>query len=310
MREKRSRGNPPTDVAWRLRNWCWFWMVKRRTQLSDDGLDRLCFGGGADKRRRFFERVRTIGSDPSLPNTDLNGRSAFDMVHEKKKTLEPAKRLFQSRLWEILSRPDFPISECRHVAATILHERGWYRFRKEDYVIAVALSLEDKTFAISENLNTTYRSMLSETERTPSANAVTLLVALYKEAVAERAFVRAITLEKSLRNCVSAWSHAFEWPPKIAALLRILINDRVIKNLWRKPDLRVGEGKLSQRIYVDALVSAHLDFDLDPNAYISDAILPVVERARLPKNFERLQQKQYAVQRALDDHRKRKHHKI
>lgn len=39
MRGANSR--PPVDIAWRLRNWAWFWTVKQIAGCSEDRLDAL-----------------------------------------------------------------------------------------------------------------------------------------------------------------------------------------------------------------------------------------------------------------------------
>ena len=54
-------GHPPVDIALRLRNWAWYWSVKRITGCSDDRVDALYVLESKDgTRRRFFQRLCSL----------------------------------------------------------------------------------------------------------------------------------------------------------------------------------------------------------------------------------------------------------
>ena len=86
--------------------------AKSATDLSDDALDRryLPDDSGSDARKRVVERIRSVGSDPSLPRADLNGDSLFAQVHADEASrnnarLKVARENFLSPLWAQLVEP-------------------------------------------------------------------------------------------------------------------------------------------------------------------------------------------------------------
>ena len=283
-RQKRPfAGQPPTDIAWRLRNWCWYWMVKYAAALSSDQLDvRYLPAVKSGSRPRFFERVRTIGSDPSRKRKDLGGKSVFDVVHQRSERghyqLEPARRLFQSKLWEMLSNKDFSADARREVIAATLDQRGWYRVRSEDFLLSIDFSLDDPSYNIGREVSDAYRAMLSDLQTMYSANGVALLAAMYREAVADLALEKAVLLEEALRKCTSAWSEAFQWTPEIRGLLCKLVDERIIRNVWTDRAAEVQRSaNLSQRRFADALVKAHLA--AEPRFDLPGAHMPIVRRS-------------------------------
>lgn len=276
----RGPGHPPADISWRLRSWIWYWMLKEATKQSDDELDRryLPSGPRSGARPRLFERIRSIGSDPTCPRVDLLNRSIFERVHaERDPTIEPARAAFESPLWRMLSDSGMTIEDYRHVITQIIAARGWYRASSEDRKLGVTFMPDDPAFGMSEDRANVYSTMLTSLESTPSADNIALLAALFREALAGVALEQAILLRSSLRVCAAFWTRAIALPDPLSELLDRLIDERIVRNLWRSPAIP-AEAKKSQRLYVRALIQRHLQKAPDLDGPMQ-AALPIVRRS-------------------------------
>lgn len=234
-------GHPPVDIAWRLRNWVWYWTVKRISGLSDEALDRRYLPESPNgSRKRFFQRLRGLGSDPTLPRADLDQGSVFQQVHGQGQgqPLEAAKSDFSSKLWDLLTNPRLRIEDHRRYINEVMKERGWYRLRTEDCRIAAAF-LIDPLFGFPEGREHVYSAMLYHLEADPSADHIALLAALFREAMSEVALSEAIQLRSSLLACASKWIKSIEMPPPQRRLLTLLIEQRLVHNWWFTPELIV-----------------------------------------------------------------------
>lgn len=253
-------GHPPADIAWRLRNWVWYWTVKRVSGLSDERLDALYLPESqAGARRRFFQRLRSLGSDPTIGRADLGGGSVFQQVHapDQAPELRVAEQNFRSALWDMLVRPRWGIEDHRQLIDQIIAERGWYRSRTEDRSIAGAFLQGDPTFGYAPGREHVYAAMLTYLESHPTADHVALLAALFREAMTEVALAEAEWLRVSLLTCVRNWLNALRMPAPQLTLLLLLIAQRLVHGWWFTPNISL-KAHGSQRRYVQALVEAHL----------------------------------------------------
>ena len=254
-------GNPPTDIAWRLRNWVWYWLVKEATGQSDEALDAayLPSPGATGARRRFFHRVRTLGSDPTVPRPDLNGRSVFESVHVQGSDpqLQLARAAFDSRLWWMLSSPSREGEDDRRYIADTIANRGWYRFQTEDRELGIEFIRDEPAFALCEDREHVYSTMLTHLESYPSADHIALLAALFREALSEVSLEQAIQLRSSLRVCAGHWVRHLAIPEDIGHLIERLVDVRLARNIWTTPEFP-REQFSTQQQYVRALVKAHL----------------------------------------------------
>lgn len=276
----RGRGHPPTDIVSRLRSWIWYWMLKEATKQSDDELDRryLPSGPRSGARPRLFERIRSIGSDPTCPRVDLLNRSIFERVHaERDPMIEPAREAFESPLWRMLSDSSMAIEDYLHVIAQIIAARGWYRASSEDRKLGLMFMRDDPAFGMSEDRANVYCTMLTSLESTPSADNIALLAALFREALAEVALEQATLLRSSLRACAALWVRSIELPDQLSPLFDRLVDERIVRNLWRSPAIP-AEVRRSQRHYIRALIQEHLQ-EAPKLAGSTQATLPIVQRS-------------------------------
>lgn len=255
-------GNPPTDIAWRLRNWVWYWLVKEITDQSDEALDATYLPppGPDGARRRFFHRVRTLGSDPTVPRHDLDGRSVFESVHAQGAgpQLQIARAAFDSRLWWMLSLPPQGVEDDRRYIADTIAAQGWYRFQPEDRELGVEFIRDEPAFGQCEDREHVYSTMLTHLESHASADYVALLAALYREALNEVSLEQAIQLRSSLRACTAHWVRHLAIPEDIARLIERLVYTRLARNIWMTPEIP-REQFSTQQQYVRALVKAHME---------------------------------------------------
>ncbi len=237
MKNKKGTGpgHPPTDVAWRLRNWAWYWTVKQATGCSDERLDELYLPENpTGNRRRFFQRVRSVGSDPTRLRSDLEGISVFQRVHDGsgRPGLRAAERDFKSRLWVLLTLPTLRVEEHRQFIDQLLAERGWYRLRHEDRPIVAIYLVTDPSFGYPDGVDNVYSTMLAHLEAHPTADHVALLASLFREAMTEVDLAKAILLRSSLLVCTRAWANALGIPEVQRRLLVHLVEQRLIHQRW------------------------------------------------------------------------------
>jgi len=275
-------GHPPTDVARRLRHWVWYWTIKQATGCSDERLDELYLPANrTGNRRRFFQRIRSVGSDPTRLRSDLNGISVFERVHEGNgaPALRAAERDFKSWLWVLLTQPTLRLEDHRQFIDQLMAERGWYRHRHEDRLIIATYLVTDPSFGYPEGADNVYSAMLTHLEAHPTADHVALLAALFREAMTEVDLAKAIVLRSSLLVCTRRWASALGIPEVQQRLLVHLVEQRLIHQQWFTPELALRSYP-SQRQYIQALVEAHLA-TLTPyhSANSHNARYPIVRRS-------------------------------
>jgi hypothetical protein len=255
----------------------WYWTVKQATGKSDEQLDSDYLPDASKKgaRPRFFQRVRSLGSDPSLPRKEWNGESVLDRVHASggDSRLDAARAVFDSKLWLMLSDPTWSVEHYRKFIDDLIQAREWYRASAKDRQLGMVFFRDDPAFGQSSDHDNVYSAMLTHLESSPSADNVALLAALFREALGEVALEKAIQLRSSLRACTSLWLHAIEeLPYEVSQLVQNLVEDRLVRNAWHTPTL--DSVVQNQRQYVRALAKAHLK--QSPNSLPQNAASPIV----------------------------------
>lgn len=267
-------GHPATDIALRLRNWLWYWQVKQTLGLSDDALDRQFLAPPAARgepvppslhadpgRKRVFERIRNLGSDPTQPRLDLYNGSVFDRVHanREKAWLERVRRDFESPLWQMLTRPRWADGDTERLIETLVDRGGWYRAAVDETAVAAALFPDD--IAFGHHAVEVEAAACTHWELNPCADNVALLAALYRETWQSTQLEEAVRLRSSLRRALRNWlrdlgwhaSQERQWRLRGMALHR-LVECRLVKNRWAHRELPPTR---SQREYVRELVRAY-----------------------------------------------------
>lgn len=209
-------------------------MVKAATGLGDDGLDdRFATPPNVKPvaRLRIFFRIRALGTSPDATQGYRTTQSVYEMANsDSPKLLAPARRVFESEIWEFLRQPDRPIADYTRVIEAICERRGWYRARREELRIGQTfLGLDEPAF--QQGMSPAYHAMLQHlVEAQPDIEALTLLVALFREAYGSFQLDQAMAIRSALRSAAFSYAKACDVPDDISVLLNRLIWDRIIQN--------------------------------------------------------------------------------
>lgn len=218
---------PTEDLPARARNWFWYWTVKNHYQLSDDKLDRR-FLATAGSRRRHFERIGQTASSPATVAI-RDGKTLLELVDQD--GLSDAKLIFDSELWEYLSTRDSSAEVYSDFIAQVMKERGWYRINADDrHLYSLFLGKDEP--AVEAHVATSYSAMLHMLINDASIQSLAVLVALFREAMANTLLDQALSIRIALRGAVTWTCHCHNIPELPTRLLRQLIDDRVLSNRW------------------------------------------------------------------------------
>lgn len=226
---------PSVDLAYRARNWFWYWRVRQLSCLSDAKLDAKAFGDCG--RVRHFERVRKTASSPAdFPL--VNGQSLLSIVDQWDVQIGsmdgPYARAtsgFESRLWEFLARNDLSPQVYTEFIQSFVHERGWLRIEHKDHDL-YAFALGDEEPAVDAHLSTTYSAMLHRLVNDFTPDAIAVLIALFREAMSESNLDHAILVRKALKAAILLLEQEITMDRRVVKLIWSLVKDRVLSNRW------------------------------------------------------------------------------
>jgi len=224
------------DLAFRLRNWFWYWQVRAISGLSDDGLDEKCFGE-SDRRRRQFERIRASASSPNRVAV-VGGQTLLDAVNDWDRPDDGgpgpyavATTAFNSRFWDFLAARHLEPREYSAFIQQIARERGWVRASTDDSGVYFTFLGGDEP-AIEQGLGTAYSAMLHKLveEATPDTTAV--LVALFREAMHRVDLEQAMAIKSALTTAVIMMCRRAKIDRPTEHMIWQLNKDRVLANWW------------------------------------------------------------------------------
>ena len=226
---------PTQDLAYRARNWFWYWMIRQISGLSNESLDRRCFD--PLKRPRHFERLQASAADPSVrtlvdDKTLLAVVDAWDAPEDGRPgPFACATQAFESKLWEFLATRDSPAAVYTDYIQHYAEQRGWMRAANRDFGL-YAMFLGTDEPAIAHGVETAYSAMLHRlvNEMTPDATAV--LVALFREAIHQVELENAIAIRKALRASIFWMGENLGIPRHVTQLVDRLVSDRILSNRW------------------------------------------------------------------------------
>lgn len=232
-----AAGQPRTDIALRARNWIWYSLVQSESLLSDDDLDRVfvLLADEDPKRPRTFARIRRMGSAP----TDIRGyrkkSSIYAAVHSQENrrngNFEHARRAFESPLWEILTERDLSQERIQEIIWTITRARGLTRVDRHELDDLNAI-IRDTDLLKSIGLSIADKDCLTDVYLPQDLDAVAVLAALYREALATHNLKRAAFLQNSISSVCMNFLAAWRPPDFLINLILRLIDDRICGNIW------------------------------------------------------------------------------
>jgi hypothetical protein len=242
----------PDDLAFRARNWVWYSVVRnakgenkwlyapaklppRWMGCSNEALDARFLGEGG--RRRHFERIQWTAASPAAVAL-INGKKLLQIVDDygRPDALSPgpyatATSWFQSKLWEYLSSKNFrPSDYSQHIQAQVA-ARDWLRLSAPEASLFRRFLGNDEA-AVEPGVSTAYSAMLHKLVNEATPDAISVLIALFREAIHAVLLEEAIAIKKAL-GVAATWMclvHAI--PKTVERLLSQLIEDRVLADLW------------------------------------------------------------------------------
>ena len=226
---------PAQDLAYRARNWLWYWRVRQISGLTNEELDKKCFG--AHGRRQHFERIEASASDPDeMPLVD--GKTLLALVDAWDRPADgspgpyaEATTGFKSKLWSFMAAREQHPAIYTDFIQQYAKDRGWMRAHDRDYPLYAMFLGEDEP-AIENGVGTAYSAMLHKlvNEVTPDATAV--LIALFREAIHRVELENAIAIRKALAAAIVWMGELLEIPRNVTQLIKQLASDRVLSNRW------------------------------------------------------------------------------
>lgn len=224
----RARGRPELDLAFRIRNWGWYWLVKIESGLSDDDLDRKFVGS---ERPRFFYHLRSMGTSPTTKRKKKP--TVFSRIHANGNYFQ-AKQWFESKLWTFLTNPHLKKEDFTAFLQEEIERRGWFRVLPDE-APAGEWALGDDEPALSKGWSLSYQAMVRHITSIEGIDRLALLSALYREAYYDFELDSARRLSQALDIAVREFICEFPANPEHTFFLRCLqklIQDRIQRNIW------------------------------------------------------------------------------
>jgi hypothetical protein len=232
----RRRGRPQLDLAVRLRNWGWYWMVRAESQLSDDALDARYVQVQNIERPRLFFRIRSVGSSPDELRGYHSRRSIYELVHEDDEFPE-ARQWFESPIWRFLSDRSLGPSDFSEFIQSQLRRRGLFRAAPADIFPGRAVLGKDEP-AFEAGPSAHYRSMLRLLAADGDINSLAFLSALYREAHDAFESDMVTMLEEVLEGALERFVENLLLPSRYKRCFSQLVVDRILRNRWiREADM-------------------------------------------------------------------------
>lgn len=212
----------------------WYEEIRAISGLNDAGLDRKCFGEDCG-RRRYFEGIRRSWSSPDA-RPIVDGRTVLQVVDSWDTNgagpgpYANATRNFRSKLWDFLANPDAsPDDYTAHIQDYVsnhgLVRLSWHEVR----LYRMLLGTSEPAV---QNGALSHSAMLQELIKDRTIDALSVLIALFREAMAAFSLDRAVATRSAVRLCMNDMMTASLIPPQVEALFGVLIEARVLNNCW------------------------------------------------------------------------------
>ena len=226
---------PPLDLAYRARNWFWYWRVRQASGLSNERLDVACFGDSV--RRRSFDRIQKTASSPDDVAV-VSGSTLVETVSgwsagtgESSETYRQLTSAFRSNLWSLLARQPTDLEGYRVHLSSFAGRHGWERIQKQNE----AAFLEgpwNSSWLWRKMRSAEFAEMLLDLSTDASPDALAALLALYLEAAEEGDGDHQPTIRSAIFSLLIRFESQLGVNGRTVSLLRRLIEDRVTDRRW------------------------------------------------------------------------------
>lgn len=227
------------DIAIRTRNGFWYYQVRQIEHLSDAALDRKAFGDDCG-RRRYFEGIRRSWSSPDARpivggKTALKVVDAWDQVDTGPRPYASATRNFQSKFWTFVWKPDIPLYEYTRHIENYVHNNDLVRLGRHDLRLYESF-LSAYEPALQCGATPAYDEMLHHLTATGTLDSLSVLIALFREAMARGSLDQATAIRMAIRDAMLEMLIAGCIPSEVASTVFALVESRVLANRWLSVD--------------------------------------------------------------------------
>ena len=250
------------DIGQRIRAIVFHRAVHSLSALSDDQLDdeyvmKDLEGTPRDlDRPRAFWAVGRFGRDPDLHRersprrgrgTKSSGRRNFSLVDAvaKNEKLRPAAEIFRSEFWEFIApRTLVPPTQERvgQIITILLEKKQLFRADDELANLADAKAINDPAFATE--MSQAYKNSIRRLAAQADIDNLTLLSALYKEALSHTSLEQAAYLRKNVLDVAQRFLAHTRVEGLIAATFMELVEQRIIRGWWSPLEPRILEANI------------------------------------------------------------------
>lgn len=226
---------PPLDLAYRARNWFWYWRVREASGLSNERLDVACFGDSV--RRRSFDRIQKTASSPDDVPV-VSGKTLLETVSqwppgsdEPSEIYKQVISAFRSNLWGLLARQPTDVEGYRVHLSSFAARHGWERIQGPNE----AAFLEgpwNSSWLWRKMRSAEFAEMLLDLGTEASPDALAALLALYLEAAEEGDGDHQPAIRMAITSVLMRFESHLGVDRRTTSLLRRLIEDRVTGRRW------------------------------------------------------------------------------
>ena len=227
------------DIAVRTKNGFWYYQVRQIEHLSDAALDRKVFGKDCG-RRRYFEGIRRSWSSPKARSvvggmTVLKVVDGWDRGNNGSGPYAEATKNFKSTFWKFVSDPTVPLDEYIEHVEKYVRSNDLVRLRRQDLRLYESfLSAYEPALQCGDT--PAYRAMLHNLAMIGTLDALSVLIAIFREAMARGSLDQAIAIREAIRLGMFEMLVTGRMPPEVATCVMALVESRVLANHWVSVD--------------------------------------------------------------------------
>jgi hypothetical protein len=229
-----------------MRNWFWYWSLRNRLpDLSDSALDRryiVDLRPSHSEAPKYFERLRRAGWGPDEIPSAWRGARLLDLV-EGDPACVGLKADFESPLWQMLSDRTVAPTWYSDVIERLLAGRCEVR-TPGAYSLHYGSEFDPEATFSREPLDNAYLAMLDQLKAEATLRSLSMLCALFREALHAVHLHQLIPLANSVASTAVSVCEKRNIPPVQKMLFHRLIVDRVLGNVWiEQSDWSEHEGR-------------------------------------------------------------------
>lgn len=229
---KPRRGRSKTDIAQRVRVKLFCYVLKMISGKTNEQLAEALIFDNTKLKMNFtdagiFGRMEKFGRDPDTPQAIASrGFSLIDAVLNHPEWY-PAAEIYLSPLWELITPPKPGLCKVSIILTGILISNGLHRSNVNEKRRGNPSDLAHQC-----GFNDVYRSSIIKIASVGHFNNLSLIVALYCEALLEGSDQMVAFLGQQLEECLVQCMHAYKLTQQLHYYIYAICNLRLTFDLW------------------------------------------------------------------------------